>query len=128
MAVITEEMKQFLEANRPSYVATTSAAGIPNVSPKRTIRVLDENHLAFAEILSPKTRQNLKENNNVCVLLMNAQEARGYQFKGKAEYITSGELYDSISAEIKQAMPQFPPVKGVVKIKVDDIFEFGQKR
>lgn len=128
MAVITEDMKQFIENNRPSYVATTSAEGIPNVSPKRTIRVLDENHLAFADILSPKTRQNLKENNNVCVLLVNAQEARGYQFKGKAEYLTTGELFEKISAEIKERMPQFPAVQGVVKIKVDQIFEFGQRR
>lgn len=128
MAIITEEMKQFIENNRPSYVATASADGIPNVSPKRTIRVLDEQHLAFADILSPKTRKNLKENNNVCVLLVNAQEARGYQFKGKAEYLTSGDLFDRISSEIKERMPQFPPVQGVVKIKVDEIFEFGQRK
>lgn len=124
-ARITEEMKAFIEANRPSLVATSSGDGTPNVSPKMSIRVLDEEHLLFADVLSPKTRQNVKENPRVCVLLLSVQERRGYQFKGSAEYISSGPLYEQVAAGLKKAMPALPAPVGVVKVHVEQIFEVG---
>ncbi len=125
-ARITAEIKAFVEANSPSLVATASKDGVPNVSPKMTILVLDEENLAFADVLSPKTRQNIKENPQVCVLLLNLQERRGYQFKGSAEYVTSGPLYEQVAGGLKKAMPTLPPPLGVVKVHVEQIFEVGR--
>jgi predicted pyridoxine 5'-phosphate oxidase superfamily flavin-nucleotide-binding protein len=126
MAVrITEEIKAFIEANKPCMVATANGKGEPNVSPKGSIAVVDEEHVAFADVRSPRTRQNLKENPRVCVLMVNAQEHKFYQLSGRAEYLTSGPLYDGMAAAIKSKMPTLPAVAGVVKIRVDEIRDFG---
>ena len=122
-AKITDDLKAFIEANRPSLVATSSKTGEPNVSPKMSLRVLDDEHLVFADVMSPKTRQNVQENPRVCVLLLSVQERRGYQFKGSAEYIANGPLYEQVAAGLKKAMPALPPPVGVVRIHVEDIFE-----
>lgn len=124
-AKISEEIKAFIEANRPCLVATANAKGEPNVSPKGSITVVDEEHLAFADVRSPRTRQNLKENPRACVLMLNAPEHKFYQLSGPAEYLTTGPLYDGISAAMKQKMPSLPPVVGVVKVRVEEIRDFG---
>jgi predicted pyridoxine 5'-phosphate oxidase superfamily flavin-nucleotide-binding protein len=124
-ARITEEIKAFIEANKPCMVATANGKGEPNVSPKGSITVVDEHHVAFADVRSPRTRQNLKENPRACVLMVNAQEHKFYQLSGPAEYLTSGPLYDGMAAAIKSRMPALPAVAGVVKIRVDEIRDFG---
>ena len=59
MVVITEEIKNFVNFQKLGYVATVSNDNTPNLSPKGTIMVLDEFHIAFANIQSPNTVENL---------------------------------------------------------------------
>ena len=65
MGMITKDHRELIEEVGLCYVASTSADGVPNVSPKGSIAVLDDDHLVFAEIMSPHTRQNLEENPRV---------------------------------------------------------------
>lgn len=122
---ITDEMKAFIEANRPSMVATASKSGEPNASPRRSLQVLDEEHLMFVDVASPKSRQNILENPRVCVTVLNVPDGKGYQFKGSAEYVCEGPLYEKASAALLQRMPNMPKPYGVVKIRVDNIFTIG---
>ena len=39
---------------RLCYVATVTPDGKPNLSPKGSLRVVDDDHLAFADIMSPR--------------------------------------------------------------------------
>ena len=123
--LITDEMKAFIEANRPSMVATARKSGEPNASPKRSIRVMDENHLMFVDTSSPKTRANIQENPRVCVVLLNADAHKGYQFKGDAEYLCEGALYEKVVENTAKNFPNLPKPYGVVKIRVDQVFEIG---
>jgi len=52
-------MKQAVEDQRLAFVATVDADGTPNLSPKGTITVLDDDHLMFADLASPGTVANL---------------------------------------------------------------------
>ena len=65
MVVITEEVKNFVNFQKLGYVATVSNDNTPNLSPKGTIIVLDESHLVFADIQSPKTIENLEHNPSI---------------------------------------------------------------
>lgn len=123
--ILTDEMKTFIEANRPSMVATASKDGEPNASPKRSIQVLDDDHLMFVDVSSPKTRQNVMENPRVCVTMVNVPDQKGYQFKGSAEYLSEGALYEKAAAAMAQRMPQLPKPKGVVKVRVENVFTIG---
>lgn len=62
MAKLTPEMKEFIGNLKSCVVATADKNGMPNASFKGSLRVLDDEHLIFADIFSAKTRKNLQEN------------------------------------------------------------------
>src|SRR3989338_10689669 len=96
MAKLTEEMKKFFDEQRdPSmvFVGTSSKGGTPNVVVKGTfIKIMDDETLAYADVFSDKTLKNIAENPQVTMAAVNTKTFKGYQFKGKAEVVTSGPL------------------------------------
>jgi len=117
--VLTEEMKNLVSQVRLCYAATASKDGMPNVSPKGSIMVVDDNTLAFACMMSPKTVSNLKENPKIAVSVVDTQARKGFQFKGKAVLETSGKLFDQMSARV--AGMKLPPLQCIAKITVSEI-------
>ena len=105
------------------WVATATREGVPNVTPKGTVRVLDDQHVIFADLFSLKTRQNLEQNPQVAVTVVDPATAKGYQLKGRAELISSGPLYEDMAAKLKQSSALLPPIKCVVKITVEAIYD-----
>ena len=61
MISIPEDVRNFVNFQKLGYVATVSKDGTPNLSPKGTIAAIDESTLVFADIRSPQTIENLKE-------------------------------------------------------------------
>jgi hypothetical protein len=96
MAMLTEDMMNFVRQMRLGYVATVCPDGTPNLSPKGTLTVWDQDHLVFADLHSPGTIQNLKTNPAVEVNVVDPVLRKGYRFKGKAELIDSGDLFRQI--------------------------------
>jgi len=123
MAVkIPAELQEFLKGKQ-GWVATATKDGTPNVSIKGSLRLLDDEHLLFADIFSLKTRKNLQENPKVAIMVYEEASRRGYMFKGTADPQSSGPLYDQFTENMKKAMPQLPPPKYVVKVTVESIFD-----
>ncbi len=82
--------------------------------------VADDETLAYAEGTGQKTFRNLQENPKVAVLVVDLEKSDGYQIKGTAEVLTSGNLFEKIarrSEERKKPRPKY-----VVKIKVEEIY------
>ncbi len=123
MATIPDEVKKIIGEQRVGFVATADKNGVPNVSPKGSLRPLDDETLSFAVLNSPHTRDNLKANPSVSVLVFDAQGRKGYQLKGKAEVQETGPLFEKTSQGLAKMFPQMPPVQCVVKIKVEEVFE-----
>jgi uncharacterized protein len=123
MAVrIPAEVQPFL-SGKEGWVATASKDGVPNVSIKGSLRMLDDEHLVFADINSKKTRRNLEENPRVAVMVYDAAARRGYMIRGTTELLGSGPLYDQTTAAIKKAMPQLPSPQYVVRITVESVWD-----
>ncbi len=102
MAKLTEEAKRIIGEFGPALIATASKQGKPNVSPKGSFRVLDDEHVVFANIASPRTIANLKENPQLTAIIFDRSTRKGCRIWGKAEIMDSGDLFDSISAEMAQ--------------------------
>ena len=117
--MLTQDMKNLISQVRLCYAATASKDGMPNVSPKGSIMVVDDNTVAFACMMSPKTVSNLKENPKIAVAVVDAQARKGFQFKGKAVLETSGKLFDQMSARIAEM--KLPPLQCIAKITVSEI-------
>jgi len=119
---ISAELQEFLKGKQ-GWVATAGKDGMPNVSIKGSLRLLDDEHLVFADIFSMKTRRNLQENPKVAVMVFEEASRRGYMFKGAAELQERGPLYEQFTENMKKAMPQLPAPKYVVKISVESIHD-----
>jgi len=59
MGVVTDEIKEFVKREKLGFIATVCPDGTPNLSPKGTTNVWDDDHLMFADIYSPGTIKNL---------------------------------------------------------------------
>jgi uncharacterized protein len=123
MAVkIPAEVQAFL-SGKPGWVATAAKDGTPNVSIKGSVRLLDEEHLVFADINSRKTRRNLEENPRAAVMVYEEASRKGYMIRGTTEQFSSGPLYDQTAAGLKKAMPQLPAPQYVVRITVESVWD-----
>lgn len=114
---MSEEVKKAVAECGPALVATASKSGRPNVSAKGSLRVLDDEHLVFADVRSPRTIANIRENPQVGIICLNPATRKGCRIWGKAEVISSGELFDKMTKELATRNMK---VNNVVKIAVDE--------
>jgi predicted pyridoxine 5'-phosphate oxidase superfamily flavin-nucleotide-binding protein len=84
MAILTEDMKRVVREQRLGFYATVSEDGSPNLSPKGTTYVWDDDHLFFADIRSPQTVANIRRGSLVEVNVVDPFVRKGYRFKGPA--------------------------------------------
>jgi len=77
MIVIPKHVQEFLPG-KMGWVATATKDGVPNTTPKGSIRVLDDQHIVFADLFSFKTRQNLEQNPRVAVTVVDMASHMGY--------------------------------------------------
>jgi predicted pyridoxine 5'-phosphate oxidase superfamily flavin-nucleotide-binding protein len=93
---LTSDMKRVVTEQRLAFVATVCPDGTPNLSPKGTIAIWDDDHLVFADIRSPGTIANLKKNPAVEVNVVDPFARKGYRFKGRGEVIVDGKLFQGV--------------------------------
>jgi uncharacterized protein len=84
MAILTEDMKRVVSEQRLGFHATVCDDGSPNLSPKGTTLVWDDDHLFFADICSPQTVANSRRGSLVEVNVVDPFVRKGYRFKGPA--------------------------------------------
>jgi uncharacterized protein len=82
--MLTEDMKRVVREQRLGFYATVCEDGSPNLSPKGTTFVWDDDHLFFAEIRSPATLENIRAGSLVEVNVVDPLVRKGYRFKGPA--------------------------------------------
>ena len=122
MGILTDEMKQLINEQRLAYVATADKDGVPNVSAKGSIRVIDDDTLAFACIWSKKTIKNLEVNPQLAIAFADAKTPKGLQLKGKAVLETSGALFEEMSETLTKM--KFPKPKCVATVTVAEAYQW----
>ncbi len=123
MGILTDEMKQLVAQQRLGFVATVDEDGTPNLSPKGTMVVLDDNHILFGDIRSPDTVSNLQRNPSLEINIVDPLSRTGFRFKGTAQYIKrDSPAFDDLYPKIHQHFEQWGPLKeevrGVVVLEV----------
>jgi len=84
MGILTDDMQRVVREQRLGFHATVGADGTPNLSPKATTDVWDDDHLYFADICSPQTIENIRRGSVVEVNVVDPFVRKGYRFKGPA--------------------------------------------
>lgn len=113
-------MKRVVREQGLGFVATVCPDGTPNLSPKGTTTVWDDDHLVFADLFSPTTIANLRVNPAVEVNVVDPITRLGYRFKGRAEVHVDGPLFDEVVAFYQRDRQLDPSrVHGVAMIGVE---------
>ena len=90
MTTLTPDMKRVIAEQKLGFVATVNADGTPNLSPKGTMQVLDDDHIIFADIRSPGTMANIARNPAMEINFVDPFSRKGYRFKGTARVVAKG--------------------------------------
>lgn len=118
MGLLTADMKRVVDEQRLGFVATVCPDGTPNLSPKGTTTVWDDDHLVFANIRSPATIANLRQNASVEVNVVDPFGRKGYRFKGVATVLDSGTMYDRALAFYRDRGSRVSAIREIVLIRV----------
>jgi len=118
--MITSEIRTFLNSQKLGYVATVSSDGKPNISPKGTIIPWSSDLLAFANIRSPDTVNNLQSNPFVEINVIDPLLRKGYLFTGTAKIIKDTILHDEILNYYRENGIQ-SPITSIVLINVSSV-------
>lgn len=118
--VLTDDMKRVVRAQGLGFVATVCPDGTPNLSPKGTTTVWDDDHLVFVDIVSPGTMGNLLQNPAVEVNVVDPVTRLGYRFKGRADVHVAGPVFDEVVAFYQRDRQMDPSrVRSVAMITVE---------
>tara|TARA_B110000967_G_C18890089_1_gene566737 strand:- start:559 stop:1011 length:453 start_codon:yes stop_codon:yes gene_type:complete len=117
---LTKEIKDSIDRSVLCWLATISVDGVPNVSPKEIYNYFETNNIIIANIASPKTVRNIKQNENVCISFIDILVQKGFQIKGKAEIITktNSEFSKMKKILVKMTEEKFP-FETITKITID---------
>lgn len=114
---LNDDMKRIVEQEQLGFVATVCPDGSPNLSPKGTLMVWDDQHLAFADIHSPGTVANLELNPAIEVNVVDPFARKGYRFKGSAKVLNEGRPFNEAVQRYRQRGVPYP-IHHVVLIRV----------
>ena len=122
MELISSQIRNFVNYQKLGYVATVSADNTPNLSPKGTIIAIDDKHLAFADIRSPQTIENLKQNSSIEINIVDPIHRKGFRFKGRAKIISEGYQFKEILEQYKKNGIR-SKINSIVIISVETLYE-----
>jgi uncharacterized protein len=125
VGILTEDMKRLVNEQRLGFVATVCPDGTPNLSPKGTTAVWDDDHIVFADIRSPATVSNLRRNPSTEINVVDPMVRKGYRFKGMALVLTEGALFERI-LDFYRAERNLDEsrirIRSCVLVKIDEAF------
>ena len=130
MALITAEMRDFVDRLKLGFVATVSPDGRPNVSPRGTIMVWDgggapggaSDELVIADIRSPETTSNVLANPEVEVCVVHPLLRRGYRLRGRAEVLRGGAEFEAAVSEYRKRGVK-SPIGAVLRVRLYEASE-----
>jgi hypothetical protein len=83
-------------------VASVDALGIPNISPRYVMTILDDEKLVFADVYMNKTFTNIKRWPKVTAAIVDKVRRGGFQLKGEAEEITDQDIISQCAKKLEE--------------------------
>ena len=111
-------MRAVIQAAHLCFAATVSPDGMPNVSPKGTLRVWDDRHLFFLDLASPGTRSNLRRSPWMELNVVEQLSRRGYRFFGPVTLHEDDAVFEE-ALRRAGAPDRLPPVAAVMLLAVE---------
>lgn len=117
--MLTEQMIQLISTYTIGCVATVRLDGAPAVSPKATFVVIDDRTIAFANIRSQGTVENLRRHPQVEVNFIDIFKRIGCRVRGRARYSTFDEVQPEERRRFQEKWPDlYDLIRGIVRIDI----------
>lgn len=94
----------------------TCANGEPNVVPLAFKDVTPDGKLVVGDVFLETTLKNLADNDKIAISVYDPQSLEGYQIKGRAEYVTEGEVVSTFKAMVEKMFNGAATAKGALII------------
>ena len=98
-----EAVTLILKNENVVLVGTVDSKGVPNISPRFVLAVIENEKLLFADAFSTKTFDNIKAWKKVSVSVLDRDTMGGFQLKGDAEEVQNKELVAQANAKLHEA-------------------------
>ena len=121
-SMLNDEVKKYIDNSVLCWLATSNRQNEPNVSPKEIFTYKDDKTLLIANVASPYSIENIKENSNVCVSFVNVFVQKGYKLKGTAIVIDKNntDFLESVKPLTDLFTDEFP-IKSVIEIEIKKV-------
>ncbi len=120
--MLNTEIKKYIDRSVLCWLATASSDNMPNVSPKEVFTYYGDSSIIIANIASPQTVKNIKENQKVCVSFIDILVQKGFQIKGTAELILkSHSQFEEMAAPLLAITKGKFPFASISCIKIEKV-------
>ena len=116
-----EEVKQLFEKQALIAFGTADKDGNPNVVPIFWKKIVDDETILLIDNFMKTTRENILQNNKICISFWDPDTEEAYKIKGIAVYHTEGTVYEKGKDFIQSKKPGRIP-KGVVEVKINEVY------
>jgi len=120
MNTLNDAMKAILAQQLPIQ-ATSSKDGLPDIGPKRSLRVYNDTTLIYNENTAGQTLQNIRDGSKMAVAVIDREALAGYRFVGKPEVFGEGSKPFADAVAFAESKGHKPP-KFAVLVHIEDIY------
>lgn len=118
--MLTEAVKKVLTKNM--WDLATCSDNQPNVVPVAFKDVTADGKLVIGDVFLETTLKNLQANGGkIAISVYNATSLEGYQIKGTAEYVTSGELVETFKNAVETMFHGAATAKGALIVTPEQV-------
>ena len=122
MVRINQSFREEAERAVLCWLATVSADGQPNVTPKELFAIHDDETLVIADVLSTNSVRNIQANPRVCVSFIDVFAQRGFKVDGEARVIApEAPDFATFGAPLLKMAGQTFPVRHAIVVRVTRI-------
>lgn len=120
--MISEEMKTAMKGIIPSTMSTCNSEGVPNISYISQLYYVDENHVAISNQFFNKTIRNIQENPLACANIVSPENFSMWVLDLKYSHSeTESDLFEQMEMQL-EAIASMQGMEDVFKLKAAEVF------
>lgn len=118
--ILSKDIKKYIDKSVLCWLATSSLDHMPNVSPKEIFLVYDDETILIANVASPQSARNIKQNPNICLSFIDVLIQKGYQLKGQAAVVSKNDSeFEALEIPLLEITEGKFPFASIFKITVE---------
>jgi len=119
--IIPNEVKELFGKRSLVSFGTADKEGNPNVVAIFWKKIINDDTILLIDNFMRMSKNNVLENNKVCISFWDPDTEEAYKIKGIATYHTEGSMYEEGKKFIQSKKPDRIP-RGVIEVKVTEIY------